>query len=244
MKIVISFLLVLCLEFLHLRNCVFVDIASTARRCGAAAMSLSPADMKLPLTPTITEPLVVEQPENHRWPLVKKIAWMSLSLVAGIAFAVGHHSFYHGLDGTPPPSTSYAVWGFPHGYSKQQLNISIGNTLAFLAKAFLAVAIATAHDQINWRAIKRSPTELGLIDALFSAREAIPNALNARMWWHMPVPAILLLLFWYSRVGRYVQTYKLIASQAITSCASHCPINLEYSDGDAEHDNIHAHSSS
>ena len=160
-------------------------------------MSFSPDDVKQPLTPTVTEPALVEQQENHRWPLVMKVAWMFFSLVAGIACAVGHHIFYNQLNGTTPPNTSYNVWGFPHGISKQQLNISIGNTLAFLTKAFLAVAIASAHDQLNWRAIKRRPTELGLIDALFSSREAIPNALNVRMWWHLPVPALLLLLFWY-----------------------------------------------
>ena len=167
-------------------------------------MGFSPVEGKQSMSIGVDDLLMVEPQQedhqhdnNHRWPFVKKVALMCLGLVAGVACALGHHTFYHNLDGTTPPSTSYTVWGFPHGISRQQLNIAIGNTLAFLTKAFLAVAVASAHDQINWRAIKHRPTQLGLIDSLFSSRDDLPSALNVRMWWHLPLPAFLLLLFWY-----------------------------------------------
>ncbi|KAH7120573.1 hypothetical protein EDB81DRAFT_952453 [Dactylonectria macrodidyma] len=137
----------------------------------------------------------------------KKIWFMFLSLAAGVLCAVGQHLFYSNLDGKPPPDSSFDVW---HGVSRQKVNIAIGNALAFCTKAFLAVAIAAAHDQISWKAIKSRPAEIGLIDALFSSRDDWMSAMNTRMWWHMPFPAFLLLLFWV------LQLAPLITPSALT----------------------------
>ncbi|KAF7543124.1 hypothetical protein G7Z17_g10997 [Cylindrodendrum hubeiense] len=137
----------------------------------------------------------------------KKISFMVGSLVVGVLFAVGQHLFYDDLDGKPPPDSSLDVW---HGVSRQKVNIAIGNALAFCTKASLAVAIAAAHDQISWKAIKGRPAEIGLIDALFSSRDDWLSAMNARMWWHMPFPAALLLLFWL------LQLAPLITPSALT----------------------------
>ncbi|KAH6962572.1 hypothetical protein BKA56DRAFT_679363 [Ilyonectria sp. MPI-CAGE-AT-0026] len=150
----------------------------------------------------------MENSEMRRpWSFGKKILFMFLSLGAGILCALGQHLFYNGLDGKPPPDSSLDVW---HGVSKQKVNIAIGNALAFCTKAFLAVAIAAAHDQISWRAIKNRPAEIGLIDSLFSSRDDWMSALNARMWWHMPFPAFLLFLFWV------LQLAPLITPSALT----------------------------
>jgi hypothetical protein len=134
--------------------------------------------------------------ESPRWPFVKKVACMFLSLGAGVACAVGHHLFYQHLNGITPPNTSYSVWGFPRSISGQEVNIAVGNAFAFFTKVCLAIAVASAHDQISWRTIKRHPTELGLIDHLFSSRDDVPSALNIRMWCRMPIPALLLFAFW------------------------------------------------
>ncbi|KAI1423129.1 hypothetical protein F5Y12DRAFT_758924 [Xylaria sp. FL1777] len=119
------------------------------------------------------------------------------SLLVAVAISVGHHVFYNRLDGQAPPEGSLKILSgvVPH-ISGQQLNISIGVFLATLVKTFLGIAVASAHDQFSWRAIKSHPTELGLIDSLFSSRTGIFDLLNLRLWQRYPATIILAIVYW------------------------------------------------
>lgn len=121
---------------------------------------------------------------------------MLLLLLAGTAFAVGQHLFYQSLNNKTPPDASLSVLGRSRTISMQKLNISVGNALAFLAKACLALAVASAHEQLSWKIVKNRPAQVGLIDALFASRDDLISAFNVRVWWNMPFATLLLPVFW------------------------------------------------
>lgn len=92
-----------------------------------------------------------------------------LGLVAGAAFAIGHHSFYQSLDGSPAPSTEYNAWVFD--ITAQQVNIAAGTALAFLVSASLGHTLTIAYTQLLWSRVKHTyqgPT-LAELDTVFSA---------------------------------------------------------------------------
>jgi hypothetical protein len=130
------------------------------------------------------------------WPLSKKTAILLLSLGSGVACAVGQQLFYSSLQGKPTPTASWTIPGFPKSISPQQINTFGGNILDFFTKVFLAIAVATAHDQISWKTIKSRSAELGVIDSLFASRSDVFSALSPLIWWEMPIPSMLLLAFW------------------------------------------------
>jgi len=116
---------------------------------------------------------------------------MILTLIGGIALAIGHHLFYNSLAGKPVEG-NYSIQDGKWGVSKQQINSGIGTAFAFLIKAFLAVAVSTAYLQVVWRAVKRQETPLATIDTLFSAPGSVMAFLGVSVWFKYP---ILLFLF-------------------------------------------------
>ena len=95
---------------------------------------------------------------------------MVLLFIAGIAFAVGHHIFYHSLDGTLVTSTSQQEW-----------TIRIGTGLAFLVKAALAAAVGVAFTQYLWTVARTEAMAVGSIDAMFSmTKNPVRNQHSAR----------------------------------------------------------------
>ncbi|KAM0714117.1 hypothetical protein Q7P37_011081 [Cladosporium fusiforme] len=90
------------------------------------------------------------------------------ALLAGLAFALGHHFFYARLSGQPAPVGYHQIRGLKR--SKQQVNIAVGTAFAFLVKTALAIAIAASYMQLFWRLLKTSkkPTLLPDVDTAFS----------------------------------------------------------------------------
>jgi hypothetical protein len=84
------------------------------------------------------------------------------SLIAAILFAIGHHLFYDGLDGTAPPLLVHSFAG--SHISGQGLNLAIGTTFAFLVRSCLALAVSLSYIQLAWYAIKRSPRDNTISD--------------------------------------------------------------------------------
>lgn len=71
---------------------------------------------------------------------------ISATLLAGIAFALGHHFFYARLSGQNAPTGSYEFAGSRP--SKQQVNIAVGTAFAFLVKSILAIAVGISYTQL------------------------------------------------------------------------------------------------
>jgi hypothetical protein len=89
-------------------------------------------------------------------------AWNAhLLLVAAVGFSVGHHVFYSSLDGKPSDD--------------QPQMMRYGTLLAFLAKAFLALAANTAFRQRAQTTVQNKTVSLPALSALFAA----PNDLIA-----------------------------------------------------------------
>ncbi|KAL1962141.1 hypothetical protein VTN77DRAFT_545 [Rasamsonia byssochlamydoides] len=127
-------------------------------------------------------------------------AQMLSALVLGAAFALGHHFFYHSLDGQPTPNTSYDIDGV--SLSRQQINVAAGTVFAFLVKALLGVAVSTACDQSMWKAIKARTTKIGVIDNLFAVLSGF-TVLNLQLWRRYPLTMLLASIFWVLPVASF-----------------------------------------
>lgn len=102
------------------------------------------------------------------------------ALLAGVLFAVGHHLFYQGLDGTVASDVSI----FGSDLSRQQASIAIGTALAFLVKACLVYAVTVAYIQIFWKGAKApnaAPT-LSTLDDLACAIDNLLVLFKIRVW--------------------------------------------------------------
>ena len=123
-------------------------------------------------------------------------ATVVLALGAGILFAAGHHLFYNSLDGRPAPDVGYNILG--SNVSSQQLNIAGGTAFAFLVKACLVTALATAYAQLFWRAMLEQSREVTLerLDTAFSVLFNVHHLVKVWIWWHYPVLFALALIAW------------------------------------------------
>jgi len=120
---------------------------------------------------------------------------MVLSLVCSIATSVGHHWFYHSLNGQPPPITNYQLWGYKNGIPGQQLNLAIGCLFAFAFKSFVSIAASTSRKQSTWRALKTDPIKISTIDNLYN--EDVLSLVQLQLWKSYPIPMVLALIYWY-----------------------------------------------
>ncbi|RDW57232.1 hypothetical protein BP5796_12682 [Coleophoma crateriformis] len=143
----------------------------------------------------LAEKAIADPELPPRWPYWKKPTFMFLNLSLGVTCALGQHFFYSYLNKKPPASTTWSMEVFGDDISEQKVNTAIGNTLAYIAQVSLAFAVAAAHDQISWRTIMSRPTELGVIDTLFSTKSSWPSALDVRLWVKMPLASLLLLAY-------------------------------------------------
>lgn len=110
---------------------------------------------------------------------------MVFLFVAGIAFAVGHHIFYHSLDGTLVTSTSQQEW-----------TIRIGTGLAFLVKAALAASVGVAFTQYLWTVARTEAMAVGSIDAMFSMTKNPLAFINFEVLWKAKLLVLLALASW------------------------------------------------
>ncbi|GJD04324.1 hypothetical protein ColKHC_13149 [Colletotrichum higginsianum] len=82
---------------------------------------------------------------------------MYLWLVLGVACAVGHHVFYHTLDG--------------RAADDQVRMLRYGTVLAFGAKASLGAAVISAFQQRIWTTVRSRFMTIAALDSLFAATE-------------------------------------------------------------------------
>jgi hypothetical protein len=128
------------------------------------------------------------------------------SLILGLGFAIGHHGFYNSLQGNPIPTNSYRLIG--QDFSKQQINIFVGNAFAFAAKIFFTLSITSAYIQLFWRymkSVKQSPT-LTELDWASSGLDNVLSLLNVKLGRRYPFLVLLAISFWYVKPRRDIRS--------------------------------------
>lgn len=121
---------------------------------------------------------------------------LTLSLIAGIASAIGRHAFYSSLAGKAVPDSEYEL-GIAN-VSPQQLNVAGGTALALVCKAFLILAISTAYVELFWRAVayRRAGTTLECLGVTHSALSDLSSFFHWRVWLRHPLLLYLAALVW------------------------------------------------
>ncbi|KAI3324275.1 hypothetical protein HD806DRAFT_543655 [Xylariaceae sp. AK1471] len=133
--------------------------------------------------------------------------------IIGILLAVGHHLFYRNLMGKEPPDSVIPVLGNSIRLTGQQINLTVGTLLAFLVKAFLGIAVSTAHEQHVWRVIKTFPTEVAVIDGLFSAKSNVFTMFIPSLWKRSLISMLLALIFWLLPIASFIAPASLTVHQ-------------------------------
>ena len=126
----------------------------------------------------------------------KTCTQMFAALVFGILLAVGHHLFYSSLSGKAAATDNYQVLGGQLAVSRQEVEIAIGTSIAFLVKAALALAVSIAYTQVVWKAVKRRETSLLTVDTLFSILGSFMSFLSVSVWWKYPLLLLLAITVW------------------------------------------------
>ncbi|KAL0943081.1 uncharacterized protein CTRU02_200967 [Colletotrichum truncatum] len=107
---------------------------------------------------------------------------MYFFLFAGIAFALGHHFFYAGLNGTEA--------------NNQLRMLRYGAALSFLSKASLASAVILAFRQRVWMTVRRKVLTLAAVDSLFAAAEDMSAIFNFEVFKQARIAMVLALYVW------------------------------------------------
>ncbi|KAK6225641.1 formylmethionine deformylase-like protein [Colletotrichum tabaci] len=109
---------------------------------------------------------------------------MYLWLVLGVACAVGHHVFYHTLDG--------------RAADDQVRMLRYGTVLAFGAKASLGAAVISAFQQRIWTTVRSRFMTIAALDSLFAATENFVALFNWEFLKGAKAAAALALFVWLS----------------------------------------------
>jgi hypothetical protein len=120
---------------------------------------------------------------------------MLAALLAGIAFAAGHHAFYNYLNDREVPSGDYSM-----NVSKQQTNAALGTAFAFAVKTCLVLAVSTAYVQIFWKHLTArstgQPLTLKNVDKSYSALRNALLLVDIPGWRSFPLLFTMALTAW------------------------------------------------
>lgn len=133
---------------------------------------------------------------------------MLAAFLAGILFSVGHHIFYHNLDGQAVDEAKY----------DQQTNIRIGTALSYLVRVALAVAVSVAYWQIFWRTLQRKQLPLSTVDSLADLLGSLLSFFDVTALRANPVLFSLAAISWLIPFGSIVTPATLtISPMQVTS---------------------------
>ncbi|ROT43789.1 hypothetical protein SODALDRAFT_47877 [Sodiomyces alkalinus F11] len=107
---------------------------------------------------------------------------MYFFLLAGVAFAMGHHVFYASLHGDLA--------------SDQLRMLRYGAALSFISKACLATSVILAFRQRVWLTVRRKVMSLGAVDSLFAAVDDLSAIVNPELFRHARVAILLAIYVW------------------------------------------------
>lgn len=125
-------------------------------------------------------------------------AMMTGALLLGGLFALGHDLFYASLAGNSVEDGFYGL--ATAKVSKQQLNLAIGNTFAFLVKSSLVSSVSIAYFQAVWRAATNNKHDIniGNMDILLSALGNAISLASFSSWLKWPLLLFIAIIAWYA----------------------------------------------
>ena len=135
----------------------------------------------------------MSRPRGGHW----RIPVLAIStFIGGCSLALGHHLFYSSLHKEPVPNGNIEFAG--RTLSKQQFNILVGTSFAFLVKVFLCFAVSVAYVQAFWKDLKsnKSAPSLRDLDWASSGLENIFWLFHFRQARRHLTLVILALVFW------------------------------------------------
>jgi hypothetical protein len=120
----------------------------------------------------------------------RKIHWVSptmmvVSLLCGVALAIGHHYYYSNLNDEEVGSSE-----------KQQWSLRFGNAFAVSTSLCLKTAVGIAYLQVLWRRLSKSDTSIRTIDSSFDISGNVLSFFNLELWKKMQIGVALALLIW------------------------------------------------
>ena len=121
---------------------------------------------------------------------------MILALLTAALLVTAHHLFYAHLANQPAATGSF----YNSPISKQEANIAIGTTLAFLVKACLVFAMSVVFVQVFWREAKYAvgqPVTLERLDGMYAAFTSVVSLGNVVLWWRFPLLLGMAGCAWY-----------------------------------------------
>ncbi|TDZ15130.1 hypothetical protein Cob_v011964 [Colletotrichum orbiculare MAFF 240422] len=134
---------------------------------------------------------------------------MYLFLLLGIAFAVGHHMFYHSLDGK---------------LAEDQVRmLRYGTILAFAAKASLGGAVIAAYQQRIWTTVRSRVLSIAALDSMFAATENLLSLVNWEFVTRAKAAAALALFVWLSPLVVILTANTLLVQPETTALNTSCP---------------------
>jgi hypothetical protein len=120
---------------------------------------------------------------------------MFTSFFLAMIFAVAHHVLNIELDGRPVSDISVdQTWIF-----------RAGNTLAYIVKVLLVLAVGNAYVQRIWYHARGKPTKLKNFDTLFGVPDNAFELRRLAFWFQKPVLLIVVLILWY--VATFLRTF-------------------------------------
>ncbi|KAH7190033.1 hypothetical protein BKA60DRAFT_548036 [Fusarium oxysporum] len=110
---------------------------------------------------------------------------MTGSLFLGLLLAIGHHLYYHYLDGRVIKSQNQQEWF-----------LRVGTGIAFLARALLSAAVGFAYTQILWRTLRSKSVTIEGVNSLFGVLHNAWEFTTWELWTAAPALAVVAIIAW------------------------------------------------
>ncbi|KAJ4031899.1 hypothetical protein NW761_012955 [Fusarium oxysporum] len=110
---------------------------------------------------------------------------MTGSLFLGLLLAIGHHLYYHYLDGRIIKSQNQQEWF-----------LRVGTGIAFLARALLSAAVGFAYTQILWRTLRSKSVTIEGVNSLFGVLHDAWDFTTWELWTAAPALAVVAIIAW------------------------------------------------
>ncbi|KAI0967657.1 hypothetical protein F4678DRAFT_239427 [Xylaria arbuscula] len=117
------------------------------------------------------------------------------SWLSGVIVALGHHFYYHSIDGSST-DVYQSIFGFR--FSSQQITTALGTSFSFVSRAFLIFAASVAYVQVFWGAARHSMRQNSLadLDAMFSGLSDFFAFRKGSVWQKHPLLLSVALTSW------------------------------------------------
>ena len=163
---------------------------------------------------------------SRLWPLMahwKTPAVILVAYLAALTFAIGHHFFYHSLNGQDVEKH----------YFGQETTVAIGTAFAFLVRATLVIAVGTVYWQMFWLRLGRQSFAITEVDSLAGALTSVLDLVDVRALRRSPDLGIIALLAWLLPFAAVFPPATLSVHSALVESTKRAHVAIPYLSGDA-----------